>query len=89
MLYFETMQKHYFFQYLLLSIIVILGVTFFYRFAGLPNMQMLVITVTAAAYVGWGYLHHSIEGDLHTRVMIEYLLIAALSVILTRGAIIR
>ena len=83
------MSKHSVVQYLLLVILVVLGVVFFYRYLGLPNIQMLVVVITAAAYVGWGYLHHRIEGDWHGKVMLEYLLIAVLAVLLMRGAIYR
>jgi len=81
------MSKHSVVLYLLLIILVVLGVIFFHRFTGLPHMQMLVVTLTALLYVGWGYLHHRIEGDLHSKVMLEYLLIATLAVLLMRGAI--
>ena len=83
------MGKNYLVQYLLLVILVVLGTVFFHRFNGLPYLQMAVIVVTAAGYVGWGYLHHRWQGDLHPRIMIEYLLIAALAILLMRGAIIR
>ena len=83
------MLKNNIAHYLLLVILVVLGVVFFHRFNGLPYLQMAVIVITAAGYVGWGYLHHRLEGDLHPRIMIEYLLIAALAILLMRGAIIR
>ena len=83
------MSKNYIIQYLLLVILVVLGAVFFHRFNGLPYLQMAVIVVTAVGYVGWGYMHHRLEGDLHPRIMIEYLLIAALAILLVRGAIIR
>lgn len=83
------MNKNSIIQYLLLVVLVVLGVVFIHRFNGLPYLQMAVIVVTAAGYVGWGYMHHRLEGDLHLRIMIEYLLIAALAILLVRGAIIR
>lgn len=65
------------------TLFVILGIgvaTFFYS-RGNPAAQFLTGVVTAVAYVVWGIMHHAAKEDLHAKVVVEYVLIAAISII--------
>jgi hypothetical protein len=74
-------------HYLLLLFIVMIGTSLFYLSKGYADRQFLIVLGTALAYVFWGVSYHLAKGDFHPRIMIEYLLIAVLSIFLLRGAI--
>ncbi len=63
-----------------LSLIAILGVGLASLFLTGPNLrlQILIIGITAFFYVLWGALHHFINHELTLKIMLEYVLIAAL-----------
>ena len=46
----------------------------------------MIITIAAAiaatAYVAWGIIHPSRRGDLHLKIVLEYLALAILGVVL-------
>ena len=65
------------------TLFIILGIgvgTFFYSH-GNAMAQFVTGVATAVAYVFWGILHHSAKEDLHANVVVEYVLIAAISII--------
>jgi hypothetical protein len=64
----------------ILIIILGLGVLSFLLLSGNQAAQLLVGIVIAVAYAVWGLLHHWIVGDLHQKVVIEYVPIGALAV---------
>lgn len=69
-------------HFLVLVVMLMLGVGLFYYVGSNPGLQMLIGLITAAGYVAWGIIHHIMEGDLHPRLVIEYILIAAIVVVL-------
>lgn len=73
--------------YLVLVTILGLGVILFYLFVGQAQKQFFVIIATSISYFFWGVVYHKLEGDLHIKIVVEYLLIALLAIILLRGAI--
>lgn len=75
------------FHYLILAVILLFGISTFFFFAGNKNTQFLIVLATSALYFLWGIFHHLIEGDLHPKIMVEYLLIALLSIFLMRGVL--
>ncbi len=75
--------------YLILVAILGFGVVLFHLFAGYPPKQFIIVCLSALSYVVWGIVYHQIEGDLHPRIVVEYLLIAILAMLLLRGAIYR
>ena len=84
------MKKDLYFHllyYLALVAILGFGIILFYLFVGYPQKQFIVICTSAVAYVSWGIIYHKIEGDLHPRIVVEYLLIALLAILLLHGAI--
>lgn len=84
------MKNEHFFRimfYILLSVILIIGVVLLYLQSGYPSKQFNVGVVSAVLYFLLGILYHKLKDDLHTKIVIEYLLIAVISVVLLRGAI--
>lgn len=73
--------------FIFLIIILAIGLWFFYIFAGFPDKQLFTVEIAAFLYFLWGIVYHFLEGDLHPKIVVEYLLIALLAVFLLRGAI--
>lgn len=58
------------------SLITMLGLSFLLVYASSDrNFQIGVIASTTFFYVLWGILHHLMNHDLHTKIVIEYILI--------------
>ncbi|KKT65500.1 MAG: hypothetical protein UW60_C0044G0014 [Candidatus Woesebacteria bacterium GW2011_GWA2_44_33] len=38
--------------------------------------------IAAAAYLAWGIIHHARRGDLHLKIVLEYLALAILGIVL-------
>ena len=74
--------KVHFVHYLVLIIILLLGGGAFLYFNYLRTAQMIVLLLTGITYVIWGIVHHSLEGDLHQKIILEYLSTAILGIIL-------
>ena len=85
----KEIDRHHLFHYLSLFLILSVGFVLFYVNRGFPQTQLNVALIICFLYVIWGIIHHYLKGDLHTRIVIEYSLIAALAFLLVRGAIIR
>ncbi len=73
----KTQLTHFFTLFLILGI----GVATFFYARGNPTAQFVTGVVTAVAYVCWGILHHVIKEDLQAKIVVEYVLIAAISII--------
>ena len=58
------------------------GVLTFIVVAPNTTIQLLVGIITAVAYVLWGLIHHTIQQDLHQKIVVEYLLIGAIAIVL-------
>lgn len=43
-------------------------------------MNLTIVIAVAVAYVAWGVIHHWRSGDLHPKVVLEYVGIAILGV---------
>jgi hypothetical protein len=56
------------------------GIFSFISLAGNQSSQFIVGVVTSIAYALWGIFYHSYEGNLHRKVVVEYLLIAAIAI---------
>jgi membrane protease YdiL (CAAX protease family) len=69
-----------FINIIILIIILGTGLTAFFKLQGNQGAQLAVGIVISAAYAVWGLLHHWIVGDLHRKVVIEYVLISAIAV---------
>lgn len=77
---FEKIKKHAGYYFLLFAI---LSIGLFLTFSMQDKQsQMLVITFTAFLYVGWGILHHLLHHELTPKIVVEYVLMAALGLTL-------
>jgi hypothetical protein len=72
-------MKEYLNYYLILLIILSLGALSFYFLRFNIYYQSLVLVLTSFFYVIWGIVHHWLSGDLHLKVVLEYVLIAILA----------
>lgn len=76
------MKKESIFHATILSIILISGVVMFYLTRGNTTTQMFVGFCTTIAYILWGIIHHMMVGNLHRKVVIEYILVGAIALVL-------
>lgn len=65
---------------LVLMLIFAIGLIFMAR--GSIAIQRSIIIVMSIAYVLWGIFHHVLEGDLHFKIVLEYILISATAILL-------
>lgn len=65
-----------------ISLIIIFALGLFLISSVLPNKQleMLYFVILAVIYVVWGILHHFINHELSSKIVVEYTLIATLGV---------
>ena len=80
-------NKSFLIDYLILSTALTIGVWLFYFYIGMPDTQYLLAKFLAIYYVLWGAIHHYHKGDFHLKIMVEYLVIAVLSLLIVRGVI--
>lgn len=67
---------------IVLLIILTLGMYMFYILRGNTPAQMIVGLCTAIGYVLWGIIHHMMVGNLHRKIVIEYILVGAIALVL-------
>lgn len=58
------------------------GLAMFLAAQGHTVLQLMIGVVTSVAYVAWGIIHHVMQGDLHRKVVIEYVLIGGIAITL-------
>lgn len=78
--------KDHFWHYLILVLILFIGGVVFVLDTN-KVIKFQVGTLVAIAYVFWGTIHHFLEKNLNFKIMVEYLLIGALSVALLGGVL--
>ncbi len=69
-------------NYIVLVIILALGVASFIYVRPDTTLQLIIGIATSLAYVCWGLIHHALNRDLHTKVVVEYVLIGAIAIVL-------
>lgn len=69
-------------HFFVLLAIILIGVISFRGAVGNTGLQFFIGVVTTIAYVIWGILHHALKGDLHKKVVVEYILIGAIAILL-------
>lgn len=72
----------HFFHYLVLFLILAFGLGGLWSSSSRPGVQFFLIIFTALAYILWGMIHHFLEKSLNLKVVVEYILVAALVVTL-------
>ena len=58
------------------------GIATFAYTSGDRMLQMATGIIIAVAYVLWGIIHHVLIGDLHRKIVIEYLLIGSIAIVI-------
>lgn len=81
--------KENFGHYLVLIFILSFGTLTFFFFRQIPQKQILSVFLTATFYVFWGIIHHYLKGDLHLRIVLEYIAVAILGFIIIWNIIAR
>jgi hypothetical protein len=76
-------------HYLTLLGLLFAGILAFVIFSYDKMFQIGVLAAVAASYVAWGIIHHAIHKNLHLSVVIEYLVVAALGLIVVLSLIFR
>ena len=72
--------KEHWQDYLVLALGLSGGLAVFV-FAGQNQQRSLIVFFITAFYFLWGIIHHTLERDLHFRVVLEYLLISLLGLV--------
>ncbi|KKU83730.1 MAG: hypothetical protein UY10_C0003G0061 [Microgenomates group bacterium GW2011_GWA2_47_8] len=75
------MRAHVFHFIVLFAIILGGGFVFWYA-QGMRELQIATGIITVLGYVIWGIVHHAIQGDLHRKVVVEYVLLGSIAIIL-------
>lgn len=61
--------------YVVLFVILVLGFVMVYSNISNKTFQIGAIVAISFFYVLWGIIHHLINHDLHSKIVIEYILI--------------
>jgi hypothetical protein len=69
-------------DYLALLTILSFGLFGFVYLGYNESLQKLMVILIGVLYVGWGGVHHHLKGDLHLKVMLEYIAVAFFAIIL-------
>jgi predicted PurR-regulated permease PerM len=85
------MQKytHHLPHYISLFGILAAGAIAFALFNYDRTLQVSVAIAVAFAYIAWGLVHHYLHRDLYVEVMIEYIVVAALGLVILFSLIFR
>lgn len=68
--------------YSLLAVLAGLYLTFVYRYQSTPRYLLFATIVFAFLYFIWGLLHHFHDRSGSGKIVLEYLLVAALAVVI-------
>lgn len=69
-------------HFIVLLFILSAGVGMFFVARGNTALQLVIGVVTSIAYIAWGIIHHVMQGDLHRKVVIEYVFIGGIAITL-------
>ncbi|MEK7497905.1 MAG: hypothetical protein AAB656_03230 [Patescibacteria group bacterium] len=61
----------------------------FFSFSYDKDFQAAITIAAANGYVSWGIVHHAIHKDLYLETVVEYLVYAALGVVIVLSTIFR
>ena len=75
-------MKAHVLHFIVLLLILASGVGMFLAARGNTGLQLMIGIVTSIAYVAWGMIHHTMVGDLHRKVVIEYVFIGGIAITL-------
>ena len=74
----QKKRKSHSAYYLVLTMILTSGLIWTYLSSPNRQLQMTIVVLTTFFYVAFGTLHHYINHDLNTKIVIEYTLIGSL-----------
>ncbi len=74
-------MKQHLSHFFVLLLILGGGIAAFFSIHGDNKAQLAVGIATSIAYIVWGIIHHASIGDLHRRVVVEYILVGAVAVL--------
>ena len=69
--------------YLVMVLLQILGFLMVYFAAPNVSLQMDFVMINSGLYVLWASLHHYLHHDLHTKIVVEYVLVSFLGISMT------
>jgi hypothetical protein len=81
--------RYHLFHFALLLAVLLVGAISVLSLRHDPRLQQYAVAAMGASYVLWGAVHHYSEGDLHPRVLLEYILMAMLCVSILLSIMIR
>lgn len=80
---------HHPIHYFTLICILAVGLWGIFWFDYFRDMQLAIVISMGIAYVVWGIVHHTLHGDLHVKIVCEYLLFAILAILIFASLILR
>lgn len=66
--------------YSLLAVFSGFYLVFVYTYHTRPFLLLIGTGVFALSYFFWGVFHHALERNLHTKIVLEYFLVASLAI---------
>ena len=75
----KHLQKHHIY-YVSVLCVQLLGLYLTYLTSFDFRLQMLVVILVTFIYTGWALLHHYVEHDLTSKIVIEYLLMGCFGI---------
>lgn len=76
-------------QYAVLACILAAGIGTYYYVRQSPILQMVVGVIISVSYMIWGIIYHTLQKDLHRKVVIEYILIGSIAIVLLATVLLR
>lgn len=75
-------MKGHILHFIVLLLILAGGTGMFFMAHGNTGLQLMIGVVTSVAYIAWGMIHHAMQGDLHRKVVIEYIFVGSIAIVL-------
>lgn len=76
------MKKNNAIHTIVLFAMLITGILALWYARGQNMVQTGIGICMSLAYVAWGLIHHTLKGDLHRNVVVEYVLVGLIAIIL-------
>ena len=74
--------KNHILHYAILITILVIGFGSIVIFSSNKQIQLVLSIITAVLYALWGVVHHYMEDDMNIKIIMEYFIIAFLSVVI-------
>jgi len=81
--------RHNLIHYSVLVVMMNIAVGAFLFFGFDRIYQMIIVLAAGVGYVLWGIIHHHVNDDLHSKVVVEYILVALLAELIIFSLILR